>query len=687
MRLAGSPPARTTARPSAEPAALGHAGLGSELRAFALLVLLALLGWILAYQAPLRLNLAIGGDNLSQRREDDRPFLVNFHGSEPADREHPAWPDWAAQGPAYRWTRAESSVRFPGIGGGPWQLALHASSGRPDGSPISSSWSINGQALPPISILAEERVYHVIAHADAAGNLELTMRSPAYQAAGDPRELGFVLREVRLSPAASSWQTPAWPQLGWLALSLALSYGLARGLALRRRMALALAGLLALAALLSLALARPALTLFAPTLAMLLLACAPLALLLWAGGRRLRQAHPAIRSLPQAMAGAIVALVMLAFVLRLGGMLHPHAIFSDHRFNANNLFRASLGQIYFTAGLPDEAGGGQAPYPPGLYLLLMPTQFFFPTTMEGRVLLVQSGTALLDALVVALIALLIWQAGLGRRAALLGAACYLLPPPMMASFSVGEYANLGGQVLALPAIALAAAWGTRGAYGLSRRILLLFALLAGLLGHFGVAISLGLFGTALLLVDLGAIVGGRKQQRIDLGVTLGLGTGALAIAALIYYTAPIFVPIFAERLSETGSTSGAEGTAPGAILAGLGQALLAPGSRIAPLLVSAAAAGTVLLWQRRRQRSLGLLRVLLAWWLSILLAQALLLIASQGLRWQHFLYPALCLGAGPFLAALWRRGRAGQLAAFLIPAWLFVYGMSLWIVRIRDYLH
>jgi hypothetical protein len=288
---------------------------------------------------------------------------------------------------------------------------------------------------------------------------------------------------------------------------------------------------------------------------------------------------------------------------------------------------------------------------------------------------------------VAQIALLIWQAGLGRRAALLGAACYLLPPPMMASFSVGEYANLGGQVLALPAIALAAAWGTRGAYGLSRRILLLFALLAGLLGHFGVAISLGLFGTALLLVDLGAIVGGRKQQRIDLGVTLGLGTGALAIAALIYYTAPIFVSIFAERLSETGSTSGAEGTAPGAILAGLGQALLAPGSRIAPLLVSAAAAGTVLLWQRRRQRSLGLLRVLLAWWLSILLAQALLLIASQGLRWQHFLYPALCLGAGPFLAALWRRGRAGQLAAFLIPAWLFVYGMSLWIVRIRDYLH
>ncbi len=685
MRLAGSRPARSTARPTAEPAALSRAGLGTDLRALSLLLLLALIAWMLAYQVPLQLDLAIGGDNLSQRREDDRPFLSNFHGSEPADREHPAWPDWTAQGPAYRWARAESSMRFPGIGGGPWQLALRASSGRPDGSPISSSWSINGQTLPPITITARERVYHLIAPADAAGNLELTMRSPAYQAAGDPRELGFVLREVNLRPATSGWQAPAWPQLGWLALSLALSYGLARGLALRRPAALALAGLVALAALLSLALARPALTLFTPTLAALLLACVPLALLLWAGSLRLRQAHPATRNLPQAMVGAAVALVVLAFVLRLGGMLHPHAMFSDHRFNANNLFRFSLGQVYFTAGLPDEAGGGQAPYPPGLYLLLLPAQLVFSTDMEGRVLLVQAGTALLDALVVALIALMIWQAGLGRRAALLGAACYLLPPPMMASFSVGEYANLGGQVLALPAIALAAAWGAGGGYSFNRRILLLFALIAGLLGHFGVAISLGMFGVALLLVDLGAMISGQRRRQLDLVVTLGLGAAALAIAALIYYTAPTFVPIFAERLGGTGGENGAAGTAAGDILAGLSQALLTPGSRIAPLLVSAAAAGTVLLWHRRRQN--GLLRVLLAWWLSILLAQALLLIASQGLRWQHFLYPALCLGAGPLLAALWRRGRAGQLAAFLIPAWLFAYGMSLWVARIRDYVH
>jgi hypothetical protein len=684
MRLAGSRPARAPARPTAESVAPGRAGRATDLRAFALLLLLALLGWALAYQLPLRLNLAIGGDNLSQRREDDRPFLANFHGSEPADRLHPAWPDWTAQGPAYRWTGAESSMRFPGIGGGPWQLALRASSGRPDGSAISSTWSINGRALPPISISATERVYHVIAHADAAGTLEFTMRSPAYQSAGDPRELGFVLRKVSLHPATSSWHMPAWPQLGWLALSLTLMYGLARGLALRRSAALALAGLVALAVLLSLALARPALTLFAPTLAALLLACVPLALLLWGAGRWLRRAYPVTHSLPQAMVGAVVSLVVLAFVLRLGGMLHPHAIFSDHRFNANNLFRVSLGQVYFTAGLPDEAGGGQAPYPPGLYLLLMPAQFFFSTDMAGRVLLVQAGTALLDALVVALIALMIWQAGLGRRAALLGAACYLLPPPMMASFSVGEYANLGGQVLALPAIALAAAWGAASNYALRRRILLLIALIAGLLGHFGVAISLGLFGVALLLVDLGALLSGQRRRQVDLGVTLGLGTAALAIAALIYYTAPLFVPVFAERLSRV-AVDATGGTAPGTILAGLGQALLLPGSRIAPLLLSVAAAGSALLWQWRPQS--GLLRMLLAWWLSILLAQALLLIASQGLRWQHFLYPALCLGAGPFLAALWRRGQAGQRAAFLIPAWLFVYGMNLWIARIRDYLH
>jgi hypothetical protein len=65
----------------------------------------------------------------------------------------------------------------------------------------------------------------------------------------------------------------------------------------------------------------------------------------------------------------------------------------------------------------------------------------------------------------------------------------------------------------------------------------------------------------------------------------------------------------------------------------------------------------------------------------------LLLFASQGVRWQQFLYPALCLGGAPTLAALWVRGRAGRLVALALLTFLIWYGLHFWVVQIRDYLH
>jgi hypothetical protein len=86
----------------------------------------------------------------------------------------------------------------------------------------------------------------------------------------------------------------------------------------------------------------------------------------------------------------------------------------------------------------------------------------------------------------------------------------------------------------------------------------------------------------------------------------------------------------------------------------------------------------------------GLAALLTAWWPGTLLAVVglpLLMGASQGIRWPHFLYPALCLGAGPVLAALWRRGLAGQLVAITMLLTTLSYGLSVWIIQIRDYLH
>ncbi|MBK9942899.1 MAG: hypothetical protein IPP13_14935 [Kouleothrix sp.] len=85
------------------------------------------------------------------------------------------------------------------------------------------------------------------------------------------------------------------------------------------------------------------------------------------------------------------------------------------------------------------------------------------------------------------------------------------------------------------------------------------------------------------------------------------------------------------------------------------------------------------------QPALGAL--LLAWWAGTLLSLGLLLFASQGVRWQAFFYPALCLGAGPALARLWACGRAGRLAALTLVVFLLGDGLEFWVHQIYTYLH
>ncbi len=68
----------------------------------------------------------------------------------------------------------------------------------------------------------------------------------------------------------------------------------------------------------------------------------------------------------------VTALVMLAWIIRLGGLLHPQAYTNDLGLHANNLRGVIRGQMIFTENLPGEAGGGPAPYPPAQYVMLLP---------------------------------------------------------------------------------------------------------------------------------------------------------------------------------------------------------------------------------------------------------------------------------------------------------------------------
>ncbi|GAB4435274.1 MAG: hypothetical protein OHK0015_25980 [Chloroflexi bacterium OHK40] len=667
-----------------------------ELLAAGFLLLLALCLWVIAYQFPLHQIIRVGGDLALLRRDDDAPFLLGINGSEPPDRlADPADPGGERQiwwfellqrtgERPLRWTSAETTLLVPGAGGGSYLVELLARSGRPDGVPTPSVWTA-GTLLPlDVSLPAgEPRRYRLLVPADHRGVVRITMRTTPYAAPGDPRELGFVLHEVRLQTAGGGLRAPAWPMLGWLTLTTLVVYGMALAFGAGLGGALALAGGAAAGGAFALAGARPALTLVAPALGLLALGCAAPGAVVWTLTR-----GPRCAALTP-----VLGLTLLAFALRMAGMLHPHARFSDLGFNANNLYRVTLGQVFFSAGLPSDAGGGQAPYPPGLYLVLLPGQILAAGDGSRR-LLVQGGTALLDSLALLLIWALTRRAGLGQRAALLGAACYLLPTPALEAFSIGEYANLGGQALVLPLLALLGlglvgeGWRSATTSSVPIPIALVVAVALGLLGHSGVTLSVGALLVAAWALGWAGRLRGRATPIDPARLTFGAAAG-LGLALLLYYTAPSMLATLGERAGSTGVA----GTPPLRIVADTALALLGlapPEDRrvaLPPLIGPLAIAGALLLARRRAPGAAPVRTLLAAWWLGAALTLALLVVAGQGVRWAIFLYPALCLGAGVALDALWQRGRPGQLAAWAAIAAIIGAGLVTWIVTIRDYIH
>lgn len=698
-----SPSPRPRPRPSPLPSPSGRQ---TDLAALVGSLVVVLLLWVLAYQVPFATSLPIGGETTTHRREYDAPFLGGFHASEPA---HPAQPEWwmLSPGYAYRWTSSTATVSLPGVGGGRWVVRVLATSGRPDNGTTVSRWHTGTGPVRTV-LPATPRRYHLLAAADRAGDLVLHLSAPPYHPPDDPRELGFVVRSVEVSPTRVTQgvlRLPSLSQLSWMAAMLVLVYSLSRWLVLGTRSAVGVILSVAVLQAALLATHRLTLTLFTPRLLVVVCSCWGLALLAWGVGRLAAESRtPA--GLPAAMK-PLMALVLLAFALRLGGMLHPQARFSDHRMNANNLLETGLGKLHFTEGLPREAGGGQSPYPPGVYLLAAPAQLFAPPTMASRVVVVQSSVALFDSLGVALLWLLLHRAGWGQRGATMGAVLYLAPAPLLTSFSVGEYANIGGQFMALPVLVLLAwtddAWRTW-----DYRLSLLALLCVGMLGHMGVALSLtlvlivwgGLALAPLVLALLPRSLPNRASLRpsvVRSATFLLTGAAAAAVVVSIYYSSPTFTHLFARRLAGTADRA-SQPTAPlPEALLDIATRFLPAHSKLLPILLLCGAAGACWLWLRCLSAPVrghqnspalrSLSRVVVAWWGGVLLSLGLFLLVRQGVRWEHFLYPVLCLGAGPLLAAFWRRGPTGTLVAggaVLLPLW---YGLMVWIERLRFAYH
>jgi hypothetical protein len=632
------------------------AALLRRLSPYALLSALLLLWLVLLSWQPWRMQLAVGGDPLSGRREDDAPYLRGVYASEPAE----AWTDAAVR--PYRWTREQLTAAFPGAGSGRFRVTLTVAVNTPDGSPMATVWAGDGwQAALPLPHGSLRR-YSWLVSADGTPQLELV--SAARPHGTDPRPLGVVLHAVE-AVSLTGLQLPAVQSAAATLILFCALTGVLQICGLRGRLLLAvllLSGALYSAAfLLHRTALLPAATLSAG-------AAAVTALLLQLPAIRRRG-----RELQQ-----VTALTAAAVTLRLIGVFHPHAIDSDVGFHANNVLRVALGWLQLTAGLPAEAGGGLSPYPSGFYVLILPLQLLFGGDDAARRVLVTAAAALLDGSV----GLLLWwwlrRQGYAPYAALTAAALCVAPAAQLEALSIGELANVAGQALALPALLAVSRAGDA-----PRQLFGWLALLTGaLLLHSGVTLSVGLMTASLVSVLLLATP---LRDRLLLQ-RLIIGAAAAAVTAFaLFYSAPALLALLDRGTAANG------GGLP--LLTVLGDAvaalfgLQAPPQRALRLAPGLALAALPLIWTAVRPPAADWpTRLVAAALLGALLSSLMLVVAGQSVRWAMFLGPWLAMAAA-VLVERWKDRRwVGAAAGFTI-ALCVGDGLLQWYGFVRDYLH
>lgn len=496
---------------------------------------LGLLMIVLAYQSPRSLLVDAGS-------QFDTQQMVGFHEPERNEQAN------------YRWSRAESSIVFQGIGKPLSTLAVQLQ--LTAGTQLTElAVRANGRDLPPLRLTPTSAPYTINvdpAWIDLSGDLRLDFTSPTFKQGNDRRELGFLVDFVRID-RPSGLIIPSITQLLGLLLCAALLYLLLRAVWLTPRGAALLAGLFLLACAAVIAVQRLLLTIFTDRLLITLLIALLVGLLAEVAVRSLVRlaGWTGLRRVPEWGWAWLRGLVMLSVVLKVGGLLYPHSFVIDAPFHVKYItymnevffygrsFEQYFGDSLAFSVMPkDEWGSARAfiPYSPFFYVIGTPLAWL-PLPMTTTV---PVAMAILESLKVALV--FIVGLALGRaprlrqgteratKVAVAAAGVYLIVPAM---FLLQQWGNWPTQT----ALWLVTAWAgftalfwerfTRPVVWTVSTLLLALSLLAYTVS----AVYTGLF--VGLLVVLGLVLGWAERKQW-FGMVLS-GIGAAGLALLVYY--------------------------------------------------------------------------------------------------------------------------------------------------------
>jgi len=625
--------------------ALALPGPRAALLAVALVLVVCATLWLsLASPRSLSLDVGAGGSG-------DRIFLRGMYHPEIAVPNDPA-------ARTYRWARGDAEVLLPVGRNAPAIVTADMNAApRPSGRPLAFAMYAGNERLR-FDVPAVVREYHILVPPSSVerGVIRLRFASPTVSPPGDDRRLAVALGRVGVHPLPGLARPALAPMLAEAALvGLAVVLFWANG---ARRAGMAAAGSGATALLAGLNVAASA---------WMGLGVWPLLLVgatLVAASLAARWLLPRVAPAEARFARRLWWITLGGLALRLIGVSAPGFVFNDLDIQSIFLGNVLRGEVFLFVG-SHEFAGGQTFYPSGPYTLVLPLLLLRPTLPFA----LHIGAALADACGPPLLALVVRELRLGRRAALIAAGLLAPLPVFLTAIWWGFLGNISGQMLLLLLLWLLLRYTRAPSRAGAALLCVSFCLV--LLSHVGVLI---LTATAGLLTLSLAWLPPRPSARAWRGVTLA-GLGALGLCALVYLSA-VAPPMLAsaqtvasdqnllspERMAE--HRAYLNYVLPVAVWRGMGMLpflLLAPGI---PLLL------------QRARRPLGRALVL-GWLITPFIYVAVDYLNTMQVRYVYFIAPLCCLASAAVLGRLWERpaGRRVALAVLALIAWL---GVFLW---------
>jgi hypothetical protein len=589
-----------------------------------------------------------------------------------------------------RWTRANSQVILPGLGGNyPVLLTVRLSGWRPDNAELpKTKLAVNGVPIAAFEPVREFQTYSFVVAGEARARADFVLQfetATFVPGKNDRRALGVMVDWVRVEPApdAAGWVTPALDQLAAWGGFIFIFYLLLRRVAVKKSFALAAA--LVVTALVAVLFASERLwfTVFERTPFYLAVGAYISVVLLAVLLPRVFRNGGAPIGVPEL--NALLFIFVLAFVLKAFDVLYPNTVIVDHLWHwrvVERMLRGEINSFLFPEDLARAQFPGLiVPYVPTYYFLLAPFQVFVGSFES----FVKALSALMEALKIPLVYFIARKTFDDARAAWLAAFLYAIIPLPFLSLSWGNYPTMLGLLWTLITIAVFLAvyprLNTRRAFW-QWTLILAFTFLTYAI--------MPLLIVPLFLILAGILLLARARPSAPLARILLALVAAGMIAFLAYYIYPA-VPIVTETLPRllAGMVGGerfvvGSGSKP-ATSSFFAQTLNWMNSYSIPLLVVLFVGGLAVAWRGFKDT--------VAFWMLVACLVTFVLLTGVSYwfdlvqKQTFFVAPALCVGAGFLFARAWDRGRVPRALVALLTFYLTYQGIFLAFWRITTTRH